>query len=734
MTSKSLVESLGGVGLAESVRPARQYSLRRRLPLLIFALVGALGGVFSWMAYHEVNQALRISGAERLTAAGAQVAELLGQSAAARLADAKRLAADPEIVERVRTSIQGRDESIPAALQSFTARNRQVVVRLYDAAGQPHGRAVGAGSEARSAPDDLVSRAMSPAGISPLGSAGGRVSYHTTVTIQSADASAPIGFLSVERSLSSGQAVGLIARLIGADVELKLGNATGDLWTDLSAPVAAPPATSAGSSATYTNAAGIVRLGAAVAVPNTPWLLWTDIPEATTLSPARTLLRRMLPITIVLTALGALAVYAVSGRITNPLDQIAQTADAIAAGDYSRRVEIDRGDELGRLAAAFNVMASRVAESRDELEARVHARTAELERAQKELDQFFCLSLDLLCIATTDGKFRRVNPAWEDVLGWTSADLTSVPYIDLVHPDDRAATISEAAKLADGWTTRAFENRYRTKDGAYRWLSWKSVSRPHDGTIYAAARDITDQKQTERALHQSAAELASANRELEAFSYSVSHDLRAPLRSIDGFAQALAEDYQDRVDETGRDYLSRIRAAAQRMGMLIDDLLSLSRVSRAELSRADVDLSAMVREVANRLGEQDATRRVDWRIEPDVRVHGDARLLRVAIDNLLGNAWKFTGKRDDARIEFGARTLPEHGRVLFVRDNGAGFDMAHAGKLFGAFQRLHRATEFPGTGVGLAIVQRIIRRHAGQIWTDASVGQGATFFFTLEAQ
>jgi light-regulated signal transduction histidine kinase (bacteriophytochrome) len=236
-----------------------------------------------------------------------------------------------------------------------------------------------------------------------------------------------------------------------------------------------------------------------------------------------------------------------------------------------------------------------------------------------------------------------------------------------------------------------------------------------------------------RELGQYSAELAAANRELEAFSYSVSHDLRAPLRSIDGFAQALAEDYEDRFDDTGRDYLSRIRAAAQRMGMLIDDLLSLSRVSRMELSRADVDLSAIVREIAARLSEQEPGREVRWRIEPEVRVHGDLQLLRVAMDNLLSNAWKFTAKRRDAAIEFGVRNLPEHGRVVVVSDNGAGFDMAHAGKLFGAFQRLHRATEFPGTGVGLATVQRIVRRHGGRIWAEAAVEQGATFFFTVEA-
>jgi light-regulated signal transduction histidine kinase (bacteriophytochrome) len=235
------------------------------------------------------------------------------------------------------------------------------------------------------------------------------------------------------------------------------------------------------------------------------------------------------------------------------------------------------------------------------------------------------------------------------------------------------------------------------------------------------------------ALQQNAAEHASANKELESFSYSVSHDLRAPLRSIDGFAQALAEDYEDRLDDTGRDYLGRIRRAAQRMGMLIDDLLSLSRVARLELTRTAVDLTAVVTDAAHRLREQDPDRIVEWRIQPGITAEGDARLLQVAIDNLIGNAWKFTTKHNPAVIEFGIATLEGGRRAFMVRDNGAGFDMAHATKLFGAFQRLHGVTEFPGTGVGLATVHRIVHRHGGRIWAESAVGAGATFYFTLEA-
>lgn len=225
-------------------------------------------------------------------------------------------------------------------------------------------------------------------------------------------------------------------------------------------------------------------------------------------------------------------------------------------------------------------------------------------------------------------------------------------------------------------------------------------------------------------------ELEATNRELESFSYSVSHDLRAPLRSIDGFSQILLEDYADSLDEEGADYLGRVRAASQRMGQLIDDLLTLSRTARVSLRREAVDLSEIAGSVAAELRRRDPERGIEFVITEGVRASGDPRLLRVALENLLGNAWKFTARTPEAKIEFGAIRSSERA-AYFVRDNGAGFDMAYAGKLFGAFQRLHSPEEFEGTGIGLATVQRVIRRHGGDVWAVGEVSTGATFYFTL---
>jgi signal transduction histidine kinase len=232
------------------------------------------------------------------------------------------------------------------------------------------------------------------------------------------------------------------------------------------------------------------------------------------------------------------------------------------------------------------------------------------------------------------------------------------------------------------------------------------------------------------ALERNAAQLLAANRELDAFAYSVSHDLRAPLRSIDGFSQVVLQDYADRLDDAGRDALQRVRAATQRMGLLIDDLLKLARITRVEIRPEPVDLSGIAQEIVAELQRTTPDRQVDLAIAPGLKAQGDPRLLRVVLDNLLRNSWKYTAKQPRPRVEFGAVDV-NGGRAFMVRDNGAGFDMQYADKLFGVFQRLHSAAEFEGTGVGLATVMRIITRHGGRIWAEGAVDQGATFYFTL---
>ena len=359
------------------------------------------------------------------------------------------------------------------------------------------------------------------------------------------------------------------------------------------------------------------------------------------------------------------------------------------------------------------------------------------QRSQAQLDRFFTLSLDMLCIADTKGYFTRVSPSFTQTLGHSADELVTKPFLDFVHPDDRPATLAEMDKLRQGVPTIRFENRYRCKDGTYRWLAWKTQPDVAEGVLYASARDVTHRREAEERiaqlnanLQQQAAALAGANRELESFSYSVSHDLRAPLRSIDGFSQVLLEDCADQLSEDGKDCLKRVRNAARTMGELIDALLALGRVSRAELRTERVDLSALASSIAAELRESQPDRLVEFVIAPDIAVEADSRLFRALLSNLLENAWKYSGRRAAARIEFG-RTENDGETVFFVRDNGVGFDMAYVGRLFGPFQRLHRQAEYAGTGVGLATVQRILHRHGGRAWAEAVPNEGATFYFTV---
>jgi two-component system sensor histidine kinase/response regulator len=237
----------------------------------------------------------------------------------------------------------------------------------------------------------------------------------------------------------------------------------------------------------------------------------------------------------------------------------------------------------------------------------------------------------------------------------------------------------------------------------------------------------------ELTLQQRTAALEAANRELEAFNYSVAHDLRAPLRGIDSFSQLLIERYSQQLDQEGLGYLNRVRSAAGRMSQLIDALLSLAQVGRGELQPIDLDFSYLAQSVASELAAANPERNVAVTIAPGMRAHGDPRLLRIVVVNLLENAWKFTGRRQQATVEVGLRRNTQ-APTYFVRDNGAGFDPAYASRLFGAFQRVHSDREFPGTGIGLAIVQRVIARHGGAVWAESRPDQGATFYFTLPQQ
>jgi|GEM_PF-980274 len=362
-------------------------------------------------------------------------------------------------------------------------------------------------------------------------------------------------------------------------------------------------------------------------------------------------------------------------------------------------------------------------------------------RAEAERNLFFELSLDMIGVAGFDGFFKQLNPAWEKSLGWPVTELLSRPYLDFVHPEDRPATLETMKKLENGASVSDFQNRYQCRDGSFKWISWNTYPIVEEKLVIAAARDISERKrmeQTMRNLNQEleqrvvrrTAQLEGAVRELEAFTYSVSHDLRSPLRAISGFANALLEDFAPKLEPEAQRFLNLISSNASNMGALIDDLLALSRIGRYEVKFQNVDMRKLAEAALKEIESASSGRAFEWIVGDLPSCFGDPILIQQVWANLLSNAAKFTRLKERARIEIGAN-LEKGEKVYFVKDNGAGFDMQYASKLFKVFQRLHGPSEFEGSGVGLAIVHRIIYRHGGRAWGEGSVGHGACFYFSL---
>ncbi len=579
---------------AATVRPWR--SLRWRLPVLVVMLIAASLSVFLWISERALEQVLKRAGGDRAQTAADQVANLMAQAVARGTEGARRVATDPAIAMALKDPSDANLEAAKRALAPLSAPGQPPTElwtvgesKLLEAA-SPRGPATPFAVD-----DARLPRPFAP-GLSPFRMEHGAVIYSLTVEVPR-----HAGFIIASRTFNGLQTGDAIQRLVGGRASVLLGNQRGDVWTDLSKPAAGPAVNPARrGSASFRTANGEARLGALTLVANSPWNAWIDFPESAVLTPARTLMKEMLLLALVLVAISAVVVAVVSARITTPLQRLTHASTSAAAGRFDERVPDDRDDEIGRLGVAFNTMIEHVATAQSALERRVADRTSELEEAV---------------------------------------------------------------------------------------------------------------------------------RELEAFSYSVSHDLRAPLRHVGGFAALLAAGPQESLTAEQRRQVTVISEAAARMGRLIDDLLAFSRVSRTPLARRRVELARLVDEARREVPDQGPA--VTWNLHGLPAVHGDPALLRLVLVNLFSNAVKYSSKQAHPIVEVGATRNGAAETIVFVRDNGDGFDMQYVDKLFGVFQRLHSREEFDGTGIGLANVRRIIQRHGGRTWAEGAVKGGATFYFSL---
>jgi signal transduction histidine kinase len=588
-------------------------SIKKKLPLFTAILLGAVMVASTWAAYRAVRESALEVGRERLRHLTQQLSGMLQQSAN---------------VASTRTFTAANENAIRTLLQSPATSTSPEVEKVLLQFGQPQDPS-GLRVEIWNADKALLSvfpkNNTAPLGdlqtefkecaVAPFKTIGAiRVLSDTLaypiVAAVKGDDGVLLGYFVRWRKVSNNpESRNHLLGLLGSNASLYVGNAQGNLWTDLVNLVPAPPLNMHGESSMvrYSRDGKTSALALAKPVTGTPWIVLVEFPEEPLMGQASGFLRRMIFIGLFIFVVGVGSAFLLSRTITEPLQNLTDAASAISAGNYSRVVKVERSDELGALANAFNTMGRRVRESQRDLEQRIQERTEQLQ---------------------------------------------------------------------------------------------------------------------------------NSNKELESFSYSVSHDLRAPLRAINGFSSILNDGYAQKMPQEAQRYLSMIQSNAGQMGQLVDDLLEFSRLGRKELQKQSVDPKQLVMQVLHEMQGEREGRDVSITIGELPQVHADPSLLKQVFVNLISNALKYTRIRDEARIEINSYNTNGNGNgnggvVYFVRDNGAGFDMKYAHKLFGVFQRLHLAEDFEGTGVGLATAERIISRHGGQIWAEGETNVGATFFFTM---
>ncbi|MCR6721393.1 MAG: PAS domain S-box protein [Chitinophagaceae bacterium] len=522
-------------------------------------------------------------------------------------------------------------------------------------------------------------------------------------------------FLRWRQQRTSRESLEQFYLLLGDGATISVGNNDGSVWTNLYSAIPAPISGK-------DNPLAMER-----PIANTSWILHIALSEDEVLKPIKNSLNWMMFIGAILFVAGALITWIISRNITVPIRRLSKAASAVASGDFTPEVHSKRTDELGALAGSFNVMVERIRKSYEQQEEIVQKRTRELEEKLHQLqaseDRFKALlesAPDATIIVDSKGLIALVNKQTELVFGFSRDELIGNTVDVLLpaalrdkHAQHRTSFFASPKIRTMGLGLELFALK---KDGTTIpvEISLAPIETTGGKYVAAAIRDISERKQTEDSIRE-------VNRELESFTYSVSHDLRAPLRIIDGYADILKEDYAEKFDEEGQRILGVIKANARRMGQLIDDLLDLSRTSRKELALDWVSMRTIVDQVVDDLRQTyGKSARVETGTLPTTMA--DTSLIQQVWVNLISNAFKYSSKEKEPHITIHAQDMGNDYHFS-VKDNGVGFDMAYADKLFGVFQRLHKASEFEGTGIGLAVAYRIVKRHGGKIWVDSAPGK-----------
>ena len=727
-------------------------SIKHRLPLLIGALLLGIIVASTWASYQGVKESALDVGRERLQNLTKQLTILMQQSNGLMLTKTFTAANDPAIKAFLQAPSAATRSGASEVLQKLDPpedsnhlqlelwdTNQSLVLTLPDGA----------------SPQELDLREEFKASdVAPFKTTGPMrvikeiITAPTVVAVKD-DSGKPIGHLVRWRRMSLSPRPKQLTDLLGSEAALYFGNIQGDLLTDLERITSKPRAELGltGEVMDYSRDGNRV-MGLGRPISGTPWFVLVEFPEQPFLTQAHRFLRRIVLIDLILLTVGIAGAFALSRRITQPLQALTEAASAISGGDYSKTVDVQSRDELGLLAAGFNAMTTKVRASQSELEEHVQALRGSEQHLQTVIEN---LSEGLI-LSDLDGQLLHWNRAALDMHGFASLEdcLLKVPeFTDIFELSDANGSVLDLEqwplpRILRGELLRHVETRIRRIHSDWeRFFSYggtivNEVSGQRVAIITVS--DITERKRALAEIHrlndelelrviERTTQLEAANKEMEAFSYSASHDLRAPLRHLAGYASLLQKNGASQLDENSRRYVNTIIEESSRMGDLIDHLLNFSRLGRAALQKRPVDLQHLINEVVANTAVPEG-QHISWTISDLPTVSADPSLLRLVFENLLSNAVKFTRKSEEPQIEIGCSSA-RHQVVLFVKDNGEGFDMRYVDKLFGVFQRLHRADEFEGTGIGLANVRRIVSRHGGTTWAEGVVGKGATFFITL---